>query len=109
MNSSCIIPPKQCVFIKTHVWNEELEEYIRWFYKCCKKINIDFYLLVQDNIKTKIPQDYLFLVKFYSIDIIANFYKSGFYEIWLSNHIICQWFYQNFGKQYDYIWSVSMF
>lgn len=38
---------------------------------------------------------------------IKSIYPNGFYSMWLSNHWLLMWFYQNFGHKYDYFWSME--
>lgn len=99
---------KIAVYIKTHLWDNDIKEFV---YKisndCSINNNVKFFLLAQSDIEKKIPEDIMKFTKIYTPRNIEKFYKKGFLSLWLSNHIITQWFYFNYGKEYDYIWSIE--
>lgn len=99
---------KIAVYIKTHLWDDNIKEFVYKISNECKSNqNIDFFLLAQVNIEKQIPEDIKKFTKIYTSNNIQQFYKEGFLSLWLSNHIITQWFFYNYGKDYDYIWSVE--
>lgn len=118
--------PRTAIFIKSHLWGESIEKFVEKIYNEVYNSNdddniIDFYLLIQDTVL----QDTLFkifydefincknknnnndIIKIYSEETIRNMYPNGVINMWMSNHIIELWFYNNFAKEYDYIWSIE--
>lgn len=98
------------VIFKTHIWNDEIEKFTGKIYEETTNANIDFYILIHDNkgnLYKKIPN----FVKPYTIvfsqDDIEKIYKSGFIDMWLSNHWILMWFFRTVNEKYDYYWSIE--
>ena len=105
--SEIIKRQKTVVFIKTHLWDNSIEQFVEKIWSECLEHQIDFFLLAQNNLFEKIPEKILCITKFYSEQNISNLYKEGFHSMWLSNHLISQWFFKNFDLNYDYFWSVE--
>lgn len=93
------------VLLKTHIWNEYIENF-------CIKIfdetfpDIDFFILMVSDTNVVINEKLQPFFIFIHEDEIKNLYSIGFFNIWLSNHWILMWFFQNY-KKYDYYWTVE--
>lgn len=103
---------KSAVLFKTHTWNAEIEAFAIKL-KCDTEATcgVDFYILMHTE-NNKLPESVTNSslkphIKTYTESTIRALYSKGFYNMWLSNHWIVMWFYQNFGDDYDYIWSIE--
>ena len=99
------------VLFKTHVWNDQIESFVKKIKNETIPHHIDFYVLMHSN-------DYTLLKKINDIDIkksvlifsekdIKKIYSKGFYDMWLSNHWILMWFFKQFKSKYQYYWSIE--
>ena len=104
-------PTKIVVFMKTHLWSQELEKFALKILQETLKCGVDFYILMHTDdgvIYNRIQDSSLKArtLKFSEAEIRA-IYSMGFYSMWLSNHWIMMWFYQQFGSKYEYFWSIE--
>jgi len=102
---------KTVLIIKTHTWNDNLENFIRKLINESTTHGIDFFILMHsDNHKliNKIKDTNLkkYVLMFTEKDI-RKVYNKGFYSMWLSNHWILMWFYKLYKNKYDYFWSIE--
>lgn len=103
---------KQCLILKTHTWNSDLENFAKKLLRETKESGLDFYVLMHSedgSLKNKIYHKKLKdLTHIFTEYQIRNIYNNvGFISMWLSNHWILMWFYKNFGNQYQYIWTIE--
>ena len=102
---------KIVVLMKTHVWNDDIEKFAIKIYDETQPNGIDFFILMHtenDELYKKINTNYIkdIVLKFTEQEI-KKIYSVGFFTMWLSNHWILMWFYKQFGKKYEYFWSME--
>lgn len=101
---------KTVVIFKTHVWNNNIEIFVKKLYADTSSHYIDFYILIHSNdgsLLNKIPTEFNNLIIPFSEYDIRSTYTSGFYGMWLSNHWILMWFFNKVNRRYDYYWSIE--
>lgn len=102
----------QVIIFKTHVWNPQIEKFVKKLISESVPYKIDFYILMHsdkydliDKIKDEKLKKYVVM---YSEDEIKKTYKVGFFGMWLSNHWILMWFYKKTRHlNYKYYWSIE--
>ncbi len=68
---------KTVVFIKTHIWDKSIFYFVKKIRNECISVNIDFFLLAQDNLINTIPKMFSSFTKYYSENDIKNIYDIG--------------------------------
>ena len=102
---------KTAVIFKTHTWNTNIELFVKKIMIDTRSSHIDFYVLIHDE-KNSIPrkiktQEILKHVVTFTQNDITSIYKSGFINMWLSNHWVLMWFWKNIMGIYEYVWSIE--
>ena len=97
------------VFLKTHVWNNNIEEYAFKIYLETSVSRVDYYILLHDegSLYSQIisPDLRKRTLKFTEVEI-KKLYPQGYYDIRTSNHWIMMWFYHQYPN-YQYYWSME--
>lgn len=106
---------KIVVLLKTHVWNQSVQEFAVKVLLETSGANVDFFILVHDEKgliqetinkqAENLPQLQDRTIYFTEKDI-RSIYDSGFYGMRYSNHWILMWFFRR-NNTYDYYWSVE--
>lgn len=98
------------VLLKTHIWNEDIEEMAIKIYNETYDFNIDFFILMNcdslDIFNQIIEEKIRKITLVISEKNLKQIYPIGFFDMYLSNHWLMMWFYQN-NKKYDYYWSIE--
>ena len=89
------------VLIKTHVWNDDLEEYLYRVDAECRKVGVSMIILMH-GAERPLP----FKAMFFDEGIIKAMYPSGFIDMQLSNHWSLIWAYRQLPEE-DWFWSVE--
>lgn len=99
------------VILKTHIWNDSLEKFATKLKNETLPYNIDFYILMHSNdhsLPNKIQNiDLKKYVYTFTENEIKSMYNVGFYSMWLSNHWILMWFYNQYKSKYNYFWTIE--
>jgi hypothetical protein len=99
------------VLFKTHTWNKEIEKFVIKLKNETQPNQIDFVILMHSNdytLPNKITDSELKKhVLTFDEDAIKKIYPNGFFGMWLSNHWILMWFYQQFKNKYQFYWSIE--
>lgn len=97
------------IIIKTHIWTTDLEIFVKKIFQQTNHCGIDVYVLMHDENHTLYEQIMDPQIKQFTLTFkratIENIYRTGFYNMWLSNHWILMWFYKQ--HNYAYIWSME--
>lgn len=102
--------PRTAIILKTHVWSEDLEEFVTRIRLEARPHGIDLFILMHDETgllqqRVRSPDLQSRLMCFKEADIRST-YESGFYSMWQSNHWILMWFFKH-KPAYDYYWSIE--
>ncbi len=99
------------VLFKTHIWNANLEKFASKIFNETINNQIDFYILMHTDdgqLVNDISSEKLKKVTLiFSETDIKNIYQNGFYNMHFSNHWILMWFYQKYGSDYNFFWSIE--
>ena len=99
------------VLLKTHLWNANLEKFAFKIYNETIINQIDFYILMHTDdgqlINNISDEKLKNITLIFSESDIRNIYQNGFYDMHLSNHWILMWFYQKYGLDYNFFWSME--
>ena len=102
---------KIVVLMKTHIWNESIENFALKIYNETINYNIDFFVLMHDENDTiyeLIQSDFIKKVTLtFKEDDIKKIYPIGFFTMWISNHWILMWFFLKYREIYNFYWSVE--
>ena len=97
----------QMVLFKTHVWNEDIERFVR---KIERERNCDLVILAHSDDKSLIKKIKDNELKRRVIMItesdIRSVYEKGFVSLWLSNHWNTMWYYKKYPN-YQYYWTIE--
>jgi len=99
------------ILLKTHVWNHDLEAFVKKIRREAIQCKADFFVLMHtedDSIYHLVmdPDIKDIILRFKEADIKKLYNGFGFHTIWMSNHWILMWFYRD-HQNYQYYWSLE--
>lgn len=116
LNKKCLIEKMDnikriVVILKTHIWNNKMEEFANKILNETKRDNIDFIILMHAENKKEFNKiknhDLKKRTVTFKENDIKSMYRERFYSMWLSNHWILMWFYKFNKQKYDYFWTIE--